>query len=311
MASESPEEETVTVRLPADLDEWLDEHASTLGVDRETLLVQVLASYRTTAELDGEVDADDLGVDIVDPDTVARTVEAYLDERLEDHVESHLDGAVEAGVQSVLAEQLDERIDAAVEERLAEATEAVQAQTGERVERLEDEFMEKLEDVRERVIQVKQEADAKAAGDHDHEEFERLVSLDRGLDEVESEVEALADRLEAAIPEQETAIEDIEERVDTVQDRLQTVAWVVSDLREAQEGGGGMEAVDRIKRAAAKADVDRANCENCGEGVTIGLLTDPNCPHCDATVTDVEPAASFFSKPRLLVASQLESGEES
>jgi len=83
---------------------------------------------------------------------------------------------------------------------------------------------------------------------------------------------------------------------------------VVSDLREAHESQGGMEAVDRIKRAAAKNDIDRANCENCNSGVAVALLTEPECPHCEATVTNVEAASGFFGKPRLLTASQLESG---
>ena len=76
------------------------------------------------------------------------------------------------------------------------------------------------------------------------------------------------------------------------------------------EADGGLDAVERVKRAAAKADVDRARCENCDNGVDIALLTDPHCPHCEATVADVEGASGFFSKPKLLVASQLESGEE-
>jgi len=94
-----------------------------------------------------------------------------------------------------------------------------------------------------------------------------------------------------------------------MEDRLQTVAWVVSDLREAHESGNGLQAVERIKRAAAKADVERAKCENCGNGVTLSLLTDPECPHCSATVTNVEADPGWFRKPKLRVASQLESGE--
>ncbi|PSP59271.1 CopG family transcriptional regulator, partial [Halobacteriales archaeon QH_7_66_37] len=39
------------------------------------------------------------------------------------------------------------------------------------------------------------------------------------------------------------------------------------------------------------------------------LLTDPACPHCDATVTNVEADPGWFRKPKLRVASQLESGE--
>ncbi len=267
MASESTE--TVTVRLPPDLDSWLDEQARELGVDPETVLVQMAAAYRATVELDGDLDAAEF----------------------------------EFGPPS------DERVEAAVEASVEDAVETVE-RLETRVDSTQDEFQAKLEDVRERVIQVKQEADAKAPVDHDHEEFERLVALGKHVDELQEEVAHLTDRLEATLPEQETALEELETEFDTVQERLQTVAWTVRDLQDSVERDTGLAAVERVKRAAAKADVDRARCENCGNGVDIALLTDPQCPHCEATLTDVEEASGLFSKPQLLVASQLESGAD-
>ncbi len=280
MASEPTE--TVTVRLPSDLDNWLDEQARELGVNRETVLVQMLASYRATAELDGDLDAAEFEFG------------APSDEQLEE----------------VVDRRVEETLEAELAEQLPDATEAVERRVGGRVDSVQAEFQEKLEDVRERVVQVKQEADAKAPADHDHEEFARLVALGRHVDDLQDEVEHLTERLDATLPEQETAIEELEADLDTVQERLRTVAWAVRDLRDDVENDTGLAAVERVKRAAAKADVDRARCENCGNGVEIALLTDPHCPHCEATVTDVEEASGFFSKPKLLVASQLESGEE-
>lgn len=300
MASESTE--TVTVRLPSELDSWLDEQARELEVPRETVLVQMLASYRATAELDGELDAAELEVGAPSDEEVAEVVDQRVDSRVDERLGEQLDRRIEATV--------DRRAEAAVETSLSEATEAVEARLKGRVDSVEREFQEKLEDVRERVIQVKQEADARAPADHDHEEFQRLVALGTQVDDLREEVEHLAERLDATIPEQETAVEEMEADLDTVQERLRTVAWAVRDLRDSVEAETGLDAVERVKRAAAKADVDRARCENCGNGVDIALLTDPHCPHCEATVTDVEEARGFFSKPKLLVASQLESGEE-
>jgi predicted transcriptional regulator/prefoldin subunit 5 len=295
MASESTE--TVTVRLPSELDSWLDEQARELEVTRETVLVQMLASYRATAELEGDLDAAELEVGTPGEEEVAEMVDSRVDERLGEQ----LDARVEAAV--------DQRVGEAVEASLSEATEAVEARLKGRVDSVDREFHEKIEDVRERVIQVKQEADAKAPADHDHEEFERLVALGKQVDDLEEEVGHLTERLDATVPEQEAAVEELEADLDTVQERLRTVAWAVRDLRDSVEAETGLDAVERVKRAAAKADVDRARCENCGNGVDIALLTDPHCPHCEATVTDVEEASGFFSKPKLLVASQLESGE--
>jgi len=327
MASESTEEgPPLTVRLPADLDEWLEGQAADLGVDRDTLLVQMLASYRATAQLDGDVDAVVEFEEWPENDQLRAALDDHLEETLTDRVEDDLEELVETAVGSVLAEQLDdrvaERVDAAVEDaveqavaeaaadEVATAVNEATASLQEELAAARSEFQEKLEDVRERVIQVKQEVDAKAPADHDHEQFQRFAALEERTAEIEADVAAVEERLEAALPQQEAALEDLEDDLSTATERLQTVAWAVSDLRETVESQQGLEAVDRIKRAAAKADVGRARCENCDNGVEVGLLTEPNCPHCEATVTDVEPASGFFSKPRLLVASRLESGEE-
>lgn len=296
MASESTEAGTVTVNLPAELDDWLDERAATLDEDRETVLVQLLASYRATVELDGEFDpANGQGIPVAETGTVEETVESLLAERLDDRVEAAVRGQVQA----------------AVDDRVSEATEAVRQHVDERIGDAEDDYMDKISDVRERVVQLKRELDGKAAADHGHAELDRLDELATEVEALRDHVETLEDEVGARLDDQRTETEDIEERLDSVQDRLKTVAWVVNDLREAHEDDAGTEAeaVDRIKRAAAEADVERARCESCGTGVGIGLLTQPECPHCQTTVTSVEPASGFFGTAKLLTASQLESGE--
>lgn len=287
MASESRDERTMSVNLPADLSEWLDEHAATLEVERETLLVQLVSAYRITA--DGE-DGEEPFVDPTDlDDRIAAQLDSQLEERLDDTLDDILEG----------------RID----DRIAEATEAVQRQLTNSIDTLEEDYRENLEDVRQRTIQVKREADGKAPADHDHEHLAEIPALSAELDGLADDLGDLRATYEETVPAQEREIESLSDRLDTLEERLQTVAWVVSDLREAQEADGGLAAVERIKRAAAKADVERANCERCGESVAIGLLTDPECPHCSATVSNVEPAGRWFGKPKLLAASQLESGD--
>jgi len=304
MASESTEEQ-MSVTLPADLSNWLDEHAASLDIDREQLLVQLVASYRTTAELD-----EDTSGTIFDTDSMGDPVEEYVDEQFEDE----LDWRIEETVQSILADTLDEQVEATVDQvatdTVSEATNAVQKQLSNRIDALEQDIDEKIDDVRTRVIQVKREADGKARRDHTHDEFEAVEELKTDVATLQTELEQLRESYDETVPEQEAKVGEIKKTLDAVQDRLQTVAWVVSDLREAQEKGGGLQAVERIKRAAAKADIERANCQNCGQGVTLSLMTDPNCPHCDTTVTDIEPKSGWFGSAKLLTASQLESGEK-
>jgi len=322
MASESSTERTLSVTLPAELDEWLDERASSLDVDRDQLLLQLVASYRTAAELDGDSLSIDDGalegtVQSHLDETLSDRIEAALEEDLSARVDEHLEGRLEPEVReitaSLLAEELDERVqeqvEAALSEQVNEATTAVRRQLSNRIDGVETDFTEKIEDVRERVIQVKKETDKKAPAEHDHEEFRELDAVADTVAELDEELDQLRTEFDATVPEAEQQLAELDDRVTEMQERLQTVAWVVSDLREAHESGGGIEAVERIKRAAAKADIERANCQNCGEGVTLSLLTDPECPHCNATVSNVEPSGGWFGKPKLLTASQLESGD--
>jgi len=271
----------VTVTLGPELDEWLDLRARELGVDRETVLVRLLTSYRDATAVDGSVDVDGLAAAVVDTDPFEDAVVDVADEALQANDDS---------------------------------AEAVEARLDDRLETLQADFKEKLEDVRERVIQVKQEADEKAPADHTHEALARVDALGGRVADLEEALAAL-DRevsdLEASVEAVDAEVDDdLQATVAELQDRLKTVAWVVSDLREAHEGHGGSATLEQVKRSAAEADVSRARCERCGEGVDIALLTAPTCPHCEATVTEVAPASGFFGKPRLLAASQLESGDE-
>jgi rubrerythrin len=306
MASESSEELTVSVELPAELVDWLDEEASGADVDRETMVTQLLASYRTMKELDGELEDDET---LLDASSLVETVEGNLAENIDQQVEATLADEIDQQVDAAVAEAVEDRVDAVLSDRVTEATNGVRRQLGTRIDAVEEEFQGKLDDVRQRVIQVKKETDKKAPADHTHPEFERLSVLQEEVDTLETEFEDLHADYEEAVPELQDRTEDHAERLEELQDRLQTVAWVVSDLREAQQSSSGLEAVERIKRAAARADIERAKCENCGDGVNLSLLTDPHCPHCDATVTNVEPSSGWFGNPKLTVASQLESGE--
>lgn len=294
MASESTEEQSVTVRLPAELDSWLEEQSETLDLDRETVLVQLLAAYREAATAVGEQDDFSIATSESIEDAVTDVLADTLDER----------------VRSAVEEQVQTAVEKLIDERIEEATEGVRTTVDERIDDVEADHQAKLEDVRDRVVQLKRELEETAPADHEHEQFERVEATANRLDELASTIDSLDGELSERVEDNATAIEGLEERLETVEERLRTIAWIVRDLRDAEESRSGVEALDRIKQAAARADIERAKCEHCGKGVNIGLLTDPECPHCESTVTNVEPADGFFGKPRLVTASQLESGEE-
>jgi len=289
----------MSISVPAELEDWLDEQAAAAGTEPEQFLVQLLTAYRETADLDDE------SAVAVTEEELASTVESELEERL-----AALDDGIDDRIETAVDDQVETALDETLTGRVSEATSSVQRQLNDRIDSVESEFDEKIDDVRDRVIQVKKEADGKAPNDHTHEGLSELQAVTDRLDELETELDSLRTEFEETVPDYGEGIENAEGRLDRMEDRLQTIAWVVSDLRDAQGSTGGLETVERIKRAAAKADIQRANCENCGESVLLSLLTDPKCPHCDATVSNVEPASGWFSKPTLVTASQLESGEQ-
>lgn len=287
MVGESPNEIGLTVSLPGGIEEWLDAKAAELDVDRETVVVQLLAAYRTAAELD------------------------------DDRVEATLADGIEDEVREVVAERLPDIADA-VEGRIETGDDvaAVEDRMTAEVDRVESDFQEKLQNVRERVVQVKRETDGKAPADHTHPELGELAALSTELDELGDRIDDLSAAVDATEDEREELadrvadLEDLAGRVEDAEEKLQTVGWVVSDLRDTVETRAGQSrAIDRLKQSAAKADVDRALCDSCDEPVDIALLSEPTCPHCDATFGDVELPGGLFGKPRLTVARQLESGD--
>ncbi|MGB9953921.1 hypothetical protein [Haloarcula sp. Atlit-120R] len=287
MSSESTDDGGVYVELSADLDEWLTEQAETLDVSRDAVMEQLLAAYMTTVDSDSEMR------DHIQPssDELDAVVAATVDEKL--------NGSVEAATES------------AVNARVPDIVDTVERQLADRFEALEADFQTKIEDVRERVVQVKREADAKAPADHSHEEFDRIDALTQEIEQIETELAALRSDVTDSLETQDERIADIDDRLDDVEDKLTRVAWVVSDLRDDQGGRDqNQKAVDRLKRAAAQENISAARCSNCDEQVEIGLLTEPQCPHCNTTVSDVRPEGGIIrSKARLVAAAQLEPGE--
>ncbi|AQL43588.1 hypothetical protein BV210_13170 [Halorientalis sp. IM1011] len=312
MASESTDE-PVTVSLPPELAAWVDEQATERGTDRETVLAQLLAAHRATDDLDAE-----------NPEALAEIVdvEAAVDDVLTDRIPGIAQTVAEQlAVEDQVQEAVERHLQDALEDRLTElsqsaadrATEQVGGRVDDRIDAVEDDFMEKVQDVRQRVIQVKQEADAKAPADHDHPDLaDRIDGLAGEIETVEDDVEALRAQIEDRTDDNAARLDDLDETVGDLEEKVRTVAHVVRDLRDdTRMGSKRATSVEAIKRRAAELDVDRAKCSVCGEGVQIGLLTDPECPHCEAVVTDVEPKDGFFGSPKLVKAQGIEAPEES
>ncbi|WP_276260924.1 hypothetical protein [Haloglomus litoreum] len=266
MENESTEGRTLTLEVPAALDEWLTERAAALDVERSELVRQLIGGYQVAAET-----ADDESV-------------AALETAIEEH-----------------SVDIDAVVEAAIEEADTGGTVDEEAIVGRVLDRLEDrlatlesEREEQLDDIRRRVVQLKEATGSKASVDHTHPELERL---DEVVDEVDRLREQVADL--DAVDRQEALASELED----VQGKLTQLARVVVELRDADGGADTeRERLAHIRRTAAREGFEEAACGACGETLRVGLLPDPACPHCESPFGDiVDGSGSLFgSTPRLV-----------
>lgn len=228
----------------------------------------------------------------------------WVDERAEEHgVDSE---AVLAGAVLVHREvdRLDESGDdhasvVARLDRLADLDEEVSA-VADRLDALDAEVDDLVADVRERVIQVKRETDAKAPADHDHDDLRATAT--QAAETADRAMEAANAAREAAGDDHGGQVSDLSERVDRLEGRAETLARVAVDardkLRDLQSAEAERAAADELRRSANRHGDAVAKCEDCGGTVRLGLLSRPRCPHCDAGVASVDPSG-FVRKARL------------
>ncbi len=163
-----------------------------------------------------------------------------------------------------------------------------------------EEFTDLLEDVRDRVVQVKRETDAKAATDHDHPEF-AAAAMCETLDE---DLAALEDRVDRGFDNFETVLEELLDEVDAHAERSSTLARAVLELRAQRDALAqrrrNRDAAEQLQLAANRLGIRTATCEDCGSSVDIALLTAPECPRCTSQFADVAERSSIFGSHRLL-----------
>lgn len=176
MVTESADGSELAVTLPPPLEEWLDERAATLGVDREEVLVQLVSTYRAAADLEDE--------------SVSRfgsEDESELDERIAEMVESRLETPESSGN----VEELERR-----------------------VETLASELDENIEDIRSRLLQVRDAVKERAPEDHSHEELRRLSERVDGLSENLESVGTDVTETTESVDELDDRLSDVESKLD-------------------------------------------------------------------------------------------------
>ncbi|WP_232702650.1 hypothetical protein [Halobacterium wangiae] len=182
----------------------------------------------------------------------------------------------------------------------------------EQVGDVEREFDEKIQDVRERVIQVKREADGKATADHDHAEVSQQAadavaaaeSAQAEAGVLAEEVDRLADRVDAGFDNFEEVLSYLRDETDDLDGKATTLATAVLSMRESVRSLAAAEArrerAEQLQREANVSGVQNADCDACGQSVTVAQLSAPECPFCAESFEGVEAKTGWFGSHTLV-----------
>ncbi|TKX75930.1 hypothetical protein EXE46_02200 [Halorubrum sp. GN11_10-6_MGM] len=272
----------------------LDAAAEDAGVSREELLKRALVAL-----------AESEGIDVPDAEEMAAVedrlddLDAELDEKVADlrerfvelyrEVES-LDGTGETGdAEGAAAARVDDLADEleGIAARLDRLDAAVaDAPSSDRVDDLGDRLdaldarIDELAAVRDRVD---------AFGDRLDEVDGRFDEVDERLDDVESDLDGIS----------ESDLREVNDKLSRV---ANAVVRVKRRLDAAERDRADRERVDALTQTANRHGVRTADCDHCGGGVELGLLSAPECPHCGRRFEDLEPNTGFLGTSKLHVA---------
>ncbi len=190
-----------------------------------------------------------------------------------------------------------ESVDPDDHERLRRDVESLAEELRGEIDDVEAELQGHLEDVRRRVVQLKRE---KAPADHTHEEYADCEAFESAIEDLE-ELEALT---EEGFDNFEEILEGVLARLDEHGERTTILARATVDLGEEctalTERERRRREVDALQLAANRLGIRKATCEDCASTVDVALLTEPECPHCASSLTDVQKKTSIFGSHTLV-----------
>ena len=273
----------------------LDAAAEDAGVSREEFLKRALVAL-----------AESEGIDVPDSEEVA-AIEARLDD---------LDAELDEKVADLRERFVDlyrevESLDAGGGETQVDAEPAAATRT--------DELADELAEVAARLDRLDAAVADAPSPDRIDDLDDRLDALDARVDELDAvrdRLDAFGDRVDAVddqiggVGDRLDAVEaDLDgistEKLTEIDDKLSRVANAVVRVKRrldaAERDRADRERVDALTRAANRHGVRTADCEHCGGGVELGLLSAPECPHCGRRFEDLEPNTGFLGTSKLLV----------
>ena len=280
--------------LSDELREWLERRAEESGEDPSELLARAIAAYQLVESEDDVFENGEEGSPVTFVD------ESTFDDRLT--ALSEFDDRL-----ATLESEFDERLDA-LESEFDDRVESLEDDVDRRVDSVETDVDDKIDDVRDRVIQVKRETDAKASADHTHEQLQRALDAAESAEETGERLQDRIERVDRGFENFEDILEYLTDTVEDVEMKLDILGNVAIDLRRRvgkMEGGrSAREIAEELKEEANREGITTAKCGSCESKLQVGLLTTPHCPHCDTAFRELEPAEGLFGSPYLRAGKQ-------
>ncbi|KAB1193246.1 hypothetical protein GJR96_07220 [Haloferax sp. MBLA0076] len=126
--------------------------------------------------------------------------------------------------------------------------------------------------------------------------YEDVDELTDTVDDVRSTLETEQSQLQARLDEEfenlRTILEYLVQTGDELDVRLtETQAQYQAEIRELR---AERDQLRRLREAAREAGTHTADCEQCGGTVDFTLLTSPECPNCNRTLTGVAEETTWF-----------------
>ncbi|MEF8756829.1 MAG: hypothetical protein V5A23_04990 [Halobacteriales archaeon] len=289
MTGEVPGETSVSATVPKSVADWLDDVAAESDRSPEEVLAELVEAVRRQ----------DAGRSSESRGGAVESSHDELDDRIEEAVDASVEKHLREHVESVVDDRIDERVGGG-----AEGTVVDRAILDERIDDVDARFSDLLGDVRDRVVQVKREADAKAPAGHDHPDLARLLAdLEDAVTAIDEEVEAVRDRTDAGFENYEQILSYLTDSVEELSARQTTLAQALVETRKEVQALAAAETARKaaadLRRTANRHGISTAVCEDCDSKVNMALLSRARCPHCSATFTGIDPAAGFFGTDRL------------
>ncbi|ELZ45782.1 hypothetical protein C463_05080 [Halorubrum californiense DSM 19288] len=266
----------------------LDAAAEDAGVSREELLRRALVALAESED-----------IDIPDAEEVA-AIEARLDD---------LDAELDEKVADLRERFID--LYREVEALDADEGDASGGDEGAAATRIDD-LAAELEEIAARLDRLDAAVADAPSSDRVDDLGDRLDALDARLDELDAVRDQL-DEVDGHVDEVDERVDDVEadlagisgEDLAEIDGKLSRVANAVVRVKRrldaAERDRADRERIDALTRTANRHGVRTADCDHCGGGVELGLLSAPECPHCGRLFEDIEPSTGFLGTSKLLV----------